>query len=120
MNKNDLVMAKLNMLTILEFTQNYNKSEMERFFVEDTEEMKRTQKEIKEILESEFDAEKYDIKVNNNFVEISEIIEKTETSLHLKSIKKIFSENFNHLPYAYVMGRKISKRNMEDALKSMV
>ena len=120
MNKNDLVMAKLNMLTILEFTQNYNKSEMERFFVEDTEEMKRTQKEIKEILESEFDAEKYDIKVNNNFVEISEIIEKTETSLHLKSIKKIFSENFNHLPYAYVMGRKISKRNMEDTLKSMI
>lgn len=120
MNKNDLVMAKLNMLTILEFTQNYNKSEMERFFVEDTEEMKRTQKEIKEILESEFDAEKYDIKVNNNFVEISEIIERTETSLHLKSIKKIFSENFNHLPYAYVMGRKISKRNMEDALKSMI
>lgn len=120
MNKNDLVMAKLNMLTILEFTQNYNKSEMERFFVKDTEEMERTQKEIKEILESEFDAEKYDIKVNNNFVEISEIIEKTETSLHLKSIKKIFSENFNHLPYAYVMGRKISKKNMEDALKSMV
>ena len=120
MNKNDLVMAKLNMLTILEFTQNYNKSEMERFFVEDTEEMKRTQKEIKEILESEFDAEKYDIKVNNNFVEISEIIERTETSLHLKSIKKIFSENFNHLPYAYVMGRKISKRNMEDALESMI
>lgn len=120
MNKNDLVMAKLNMLTILEFTQNYNKSEMERFFVEDTEEMKRTQKEIKKILESEFDAEKYDIKVNNNFVEISEIIERTETSLHLKSIKKIFSENFNHLPYAYVMGRKISKRNMEDALKSMI
>ncbi|MBQ3475842.1 MAG: hypothetical protein IJH20_06715 [Bacilli bacterium] len=120
MNKNDLVMAKLNMLTILEFTQNYNKSEMERFFVEDTEEMKRTQKEIKEILESDFDAEKYDIKVNNNFVEISEIINKTETSITTRSIKKIFSENFNHLPYAYVMGRKISKKNMENALKNMV
>lgn len=120
MNKNDLVIAKLNMLTILEFTQNYNKTETERFFVEDTEEMKSLQKEIKEILESDFDAEKYDIRVNNNFVEISEIIEKTEKSLHLKSIKKIFSDNFNHLPYAYVMGRKISKKNMESALQLMI
>lgn len=47
-------------------------------------------------------------------------MEKTETSLHLKSIKKIFSDNFNHLPYAYVMGRKISKKNMESALQLMV
>ena len=82
--------------------------------------MKSLQKEIKEILESDFDAEKYDIRVNNNFVEISEIIEKTEKSLHLKSIKKIFSDNFNHLPYAYVMGRKISKKNMESALQLMI
>jgi len=120
MNKNDLVIAKLNMLTIIDFERNYNKSEIERFFVEDTEEMKQTQKEIKEILESEFDAEKYDINVNNNFVAINEIIEKTETSITTREVKKIFSDNFNKLPYNWVMGRKISKKCMEDALKLMI
>ena len=119
MKKEDLVMAKLNELTILEFTRNYDKSELQRFFEEETKEEKTLKNDIKEIMYSLYDKNKYDINVNNNFVAINEIIEKKENSLHTKEVEKIWSSNFYKLPRIWVMGKKISKKLMLETLNRL-
>lgn len=113
------IIDKLNYLTILDFYDNYNKSEMERFFTMESKEIKRVKSEIETMLYSIYDKNKYSVRVNCNFVEISEILEKTERTTIERQFKKIFSENFEKLPYCWVMGKKVSKKTMQEIIKEM-
>lgn len=114
------IKGKLNYITILDFKENYDKSEIQRLISVESDEILKTKNEIKEILSSIYDTEKYYIRVSNNFVSIDEIINKTENSISTKEYKKIWSDNFSKLPYSWVMGRKTSKKAMENAIREMI
>lgn len=119
MNKNDLIMAKLNMLTVLEFKENYNKSEFERILFE-SEKIKEIKKEIEELLYSQYPKNEYDIMVSCSHIAINKIISKNKNSLSLQEYKKIWSDNFKKLPYRYVMGGKVGKRTYEEIIKDFI
>lgn len=108
------IIEKLNKLTILDITENYNKSEYERIIldVENTDEIKRIKEEIKNILEEYYNPEQYFIRISCNHVSIDKIIERRENCTITTPFKQIYSDNFSRLPYAYVMGKKISKKAM--------
>lgn len=115
------IKAKLNYMTILDLKENYNKNEIERIvFVNNNDEIKKIKKEIENMLYSIYDKNEYDIMVGCNHITINKIISKNENSLSLQEYKKIWSDNFEKLPYAYVMGKKISKKDMEYALENMI
>lgn len=113
MNEREII-EKLNKLTILDITENYNKSEYERIIldVENTDEIKRIKEEIKNILEEYYNSEQYFIHISCNHVSIDKIIERRENCTVTTPFKQIYSDNFSRLPYAYVMGKKISKKAM--------
>jgi len=113
------IIDKLNYLTILDFYDNYDKGEVERFFTTENEEIKRVKSEIETMLYSIYDKNKYSVSVNCNFVAINEILEKTERTIIEREFKKIFSENFYRLPYSWVMGRKVSKKTMQEIIEKM-
>lgn len=113
------IIDKLNYLTILDFYDNYDKSEVERFFTTENEEIKRVKSEIETMLYSIYDKNKYSVDVNCNFVTINEILEKTERTTIERQFKKIFSENFFKLPYSWVMGKKVSKKTMQEIIEKM-
>ena len=117
MTKEELVKAKLNMLTILDLNLNYNKSELERMFTRDTEEMKTLKDEIKDILSSIYSTDEYLIDINGSFIRISKIIARTENSIRTQEHKVIWSDNFRKLPYSYVMGKKMGKKAYLETLK---
>ena len=119
MNKVDLIKSKLDYITILDFYNNYDKSEFERVVANDSKEITRVKTEILDILKGMYDTEKYDFTISCNFVSINEIVEKRENSMITKVKEKIFSNNFEKLPYSWIMGRKVTKSVMQNAIKNM-
>lgn len=120
MNNEELIKAKLNYMTILDFKENYNKSEIERILNLSNEEIIKTKMELKDILSSMYDTNKYHFVISSNFISIDEIIEKKENSMMTREYKKIWSDNFNKLPRQWVMGKKVGKKCMEETLKEMI
>jgi len=119
MNNIDLIKSKLDYITILDFYNNYDKSELERVVANDSKEITRVKTEIKDILSAIYDTEKYDFIISCNFVAIHEILEKKENSKITREIMKIWANNFEKLPYTWVMGRKVAKSVMQNAIKNM-
>lgn len=116
--KEKQIIEKLNLLTIMEIKENYNKSEYERICCKDTEKVKQIKEEIKKMLEEDYNTEDYYIRISCNHVSIDKITHRDDNSTGLTEFKKIYSNNFKKLPYAYAMGRKISKKAMENFISS--
>ena len=114
------VKERLNKLTILEFKENYNKSEIQRIVKNyQTEEYKKIVEEIKEKMSQIYNSDEYSIRVASSYVSINKVLERTKFGTSEQEYEKIWSDNFKILPYGYVMGKKVSKKVMEETIKMM-
>lgn len=112
------IMKELNTICLVEFRDNYNKSEMVRI-VKRSEEAHRRAKALKESLQKE---------VKDGFiVEVSEegslfikqLLEDNGTSKTYQQVKNIFAQVLKKLPYSYVMGKPVGKRVMEQTVQEL-
>lgn len=114
----ELVKEKLNYLTMLDFNDNYNKTDIERMFIVESDEIKRVKKEIEEILYKTYDRTKYKIRADVNYVTIYKI-DHTYSVEMLQVVETIWSDNFRKLPTAWVFGKAVSKKVLEDTLAEL-
>ena len=110
------ILLEQNTICLLEFQANYNKSEYQRIFA--TGEYKFRAIKLEKELQEKADKLNKGIKVTVSDEGTIQILKK-ETSLvegveMFKNERTIFAKLLNVLPYAYVMGKKVSKKVMEE------
>lgn len=114
----EMIIKLLDKATILDIKENYNKGECERILQKDILEVRKIKEEIKDIFAGN-DTSNLDINlsISCSFVDIQVIKEKKKNSITTQSIDKIYSNIFYKLPYNYTMGKKISKKVLNQFLE---
>ena len=111
------IVSILNELTKSTFQLDYNKSESYRILMS-KEFSEESRQKIIEILQPKDNVEVYVYSLG--MLKIGEKTNIKPNSYQLKELHKIESENIKLLPYKYVMGGKIGKKDMLAALYKMV
>ena len=114
------IQNRLNLIAIQELKDHYNKSECYRILDDECESYKMAEA-LREDLVKDIEAMNLGVEtkvtVNNiGVVNVYQVTEKTEHSKTLKELLTVRASISNMIPYAYVMGVKIGKRQMEAAV----
>lgn len=114
------ITKKLNTIVLEEIKENYNKSETQRILSATVGESKswNLAKEFEKSL-NETMGSRYKVMVTQfgSMVLYEKIKDSTLNSF--REVKTIKCPASKFLPYSYVMGKKIGKRNMEEIVKSI-
>ena len=106
---------ELNTICLLEFLENYNKSETERIFQEEVKsdlEHLRKARELQEELQKEM-KDGYMVEVSGlGILSFYKKVSENEKKL----LHTIFAPITKNIPYGYVMGRKVSKETRNNVL----
>ena len=109
---------ELNTICLLEFQENYNKSEAARILSTNGESNKRG-KALEKRLNEELQ-EGTVISVSNcGTLILLKQVKKDENLTIFDNSKIVFAEILDKLPYGYVMGSKVGKRVMEDIVNRL-
>ena len=113
---------RMNEICKKEFETNWNLGEISRVVYNDSD--KNAEYNVmRRALEEELNAEvQEDFKAKVDMygtVTLYEIMEKSEGYEQLREVKRVKAPWSKHLPYAYVMGRKLSKKNRDLVLEKM-
>lgn len=114
------IQNRLNLIAIQEFKEHYNKSECYRILDDECESCKMA-KALKEDLIKDIEAMNLGVETeitvsNIGVVNVYQVTEKTKYGRTLKELLTVTASIANMIPYAYVMGGKIGKRQMEAAV----
>lgn len=101
-----------NNICINEFKRNYNKTEYQRFFEPKTDDVKELKKFLDENMPKEFI---YEVS-STGTIQVLKVIEKTDLCSTRQVVKTIHPTW--EAPYQYVMGKKVSKKTMQEWLNS--
>lgn len=112
-----------NLITIEEFKTNFNKTEIERICsMEFSDELEKPlYLKMAKFLENYLQSNaKENLKIRVSHVGSIEVLEKVELFEHieaLQNVKTIYSESFYQVPYHYVMGKAVPRRQLEEFLQ---
>jgi len=116
----EMIIKLLDKATLLDIKENYNKSECERVLQKESLEIRKIKEEIRDIFAGN-DTSNLDIKlsISCSFLDIQIVKERKSNSITTQSLEKIWSNLFYKLPYNYTMGKKISKKALDNFLQNI-
>lgn len=112
------IMKELNTICLLEFMDNYNKSELVRI-VKTSEAAHKRAKALKEALQKEVKEGLVVDVSDEGSLFIKEFESDNGTSKTYKQLKNIFPQISKRIPYSYVMGRPVGKRVMQQIVEEL-
>lgn len=115
----DNLTARLNAITLMEFKEHFNKSEVSRIVDFDSECSKMARK-LSEELNEKLVGTDYAVSVSDfGSIEYRKCTDRKDGYTTWSVLSTQYSPAHELLPYEYVMGRKVGKKKMEEVVREI-